>query len=540
MAETDLSLGKDGYFSRAGSRFIPVGVNYSPATSGHQMWQLWPADIIQHDLDTLLSLEFNTVRFFLNWADFEPAAGQWNAEAFSRLEQLLSWCADRNLCAQPTLFTASHGHSATPAWGKGRNFFADATVRDRAIAFAAETARIVAPYHDHLISIDVGHQLSRLSDNLRAAPAIIDHWCRSIRSAIQSTYPAALITCGNSIDTLLHESPWRPADSTWSYQTVHGSMLPSHHPVTFDGLTDPLGQSLLPLYTEMARTSGPVLLQDLATLPTLGVSQQEAFLETVLPACWAAGANGFLWNAMFDGAHPGTIGLLDENGQLKPCFRHFVEFAQSTAELPAPRFAANYIGLYLPKAYCSRDGSSSPSDRSTTSRFLATAHYHLRAGGNEVHLVRGDRPIHPRTRRIFIAGAELDDSEIAALTAWVTAGGHLSWHGPNPEQWNAAYQHLISAVAVDFRTPKEAIVSWAGAEWKVEHYPGNIRLEVEPVDAEVLATDQTGFPVVLRHRLGNGTVICALPQIDHAVSSSNLARRDRDRCTQWYRAMVAQ
>jgi hypothetical protein len=543
MAETGLTLGKDGYFSRAGSRFVPVGVNYWPAAAGEEMWARFPADVIQHDLDRLVSLELNAVRFFLRWSDFEPAAGEWNAGAFSRLEQMVGWCAERNLCAQPTLFSRGNHQSATPAWGRGRNFFMDPIVRDRAFAYAAEVARVIGSFHEHLLGVDVGHQMSRWPDNLRTGGTAIDSWCQSMRASIRSTYPSAMVICGNGVDSLLRDTPWRPGDSAWSYQTVHGSLVPADHAVGFDGLTDPLGQSLLPLYTEMARTFGPVMLQNIATLPTMGVRQQESYLQAVLPACWDAGGNGFLWSALFDSSgsqHAAGMGLLDGAGEVKGAFRYFVEFAQGAAEMAQPRFAANYVGLYLPKQYCAREGGAADFDRNMTSRFLATANYHLLSAGNEVHLVRGDRPIHARARRIFIASCDLEDGEVASLTAWVEAGGRLSWHGPIPGRWNAAYQQLLGAAAVDFRTAREAIVSWAGADWKISDYPQNIRLEVEPVEAEVIASDVSGFPVVMRHRVGKGMVTWALPQVDHAVSRPELSRKDRDRCTAWYRAMVAQ
>ena len=84
------SLSEDGYFLQNGSRFVAVGVNYWPASSGQshlfflisyhfnctskyssrisvlisytgvQLWNFWPEAEIQHDLDVIKGLGFNT------------------------------------------------------------------------------------------------------------------------------------------------------------------------------------------------------------------------------------------------------------------------------------------------------------------------------------------------------------------------------------------------------------------------------------------------------------------------------------------------
>ena len=37
-----LVLDPNGYFVRGGARFVPVGVNYWPASCGVELWQRWP------------------------------------------------------------------------------------------------------------------------------------------------------------------------------------------------------------------------------------------------------------------------------------------------------------------------------------------------------------------------------------------------------------------------------------------------------------------------------------------------------------------
>ena len=99
-----LTLDADGYYAQDGERMIPVGVNYWPASCGVEMWEDWPAEEIQHDLDVLVELGLNCIRFFLRWQDFEPQPGVYQAVMFDRLVRFLGWCADRGLYAQPSLF----------------------------------------------------------------------------------------------------------------------------------------------------------------------------------------------------------------------------------------------------------------------------------------------------------------------------------------------------------------------------------------------------------------------------------------------------
>src|SRR5438094_6159990 len=99
-----LTLDADVYFSRDGARLVPMGVNYWPGSCGVEMWRAWPHAEIQHDLDVVIQLRLNSVRFFLRWQDFEPEAGQYAEVMFQRLEQFLGWCLERNLLAQPSLF----------------------------------------------------------------------------------------------------------------------------------------------------------------------------------------------------------------------------------------------------------------------------------------------------------------------------------------------------------------------------------------------------------------------------------------------------
>ena len=154
------------------------------------------------------------------------------------------------------------------------------------------------------------------------------------------------------------------------YYSMHGYPVPTWHPIAFDGMTDPLCQSLLPFYTKVARSFGPVMLQEFGTIVTFGKRQQDEYLRAVLPACWWAGANGFLWWCLRDitaPVHPyiknsfeGTLGLVDEHDRVKPGLEYFIEFAQSLPDLAEPQKGGWMVGLYWPRQFYLRDNPQNP------------------------------------------------------------------------------------------------------------------------------------------------------------------------------------
>lgn len=543
MNSPGLTLAPDGYFYRESERFVPIGANYWPASCGVHMWQAWPIDEIQGDLNLLASLGLNCIRFFLRWEDFEPAAGEYDSAMFERLNDLLIWCAERGIYAQPTLF-APHASGPGPAWKDRQNFFTDHAMRQRAVDFAFTTARVLAPHHGCLAGVDVGHNLSRLPDSRAAGIDSINAWCRDVTSAINSGYRESLVVCGNGIDQVAGATGWRMGDLPGcDFLAMHGSTFPRDHPVASDGLTDPLAHTLLPLYTELARSFGPVMVQDMGIAPNAGIRQQDIYLRAVLPLCWNAGANGFLWGAFRNAAGRSPIdqgvGLIDDLGMVKPGLHYFVDFAHALPETLRPRISPGYIGLYLPRNfYACREAVAGESDPQGVCRSLCVANYFLRSLGHETRIVRGDRPISPRTRTIVIGAPTLDEEEIRALCVWVEAGGKLIWHGPDPLHWGEAYEELLGAQAVDFRAPRDALLKWAGQEWRLSAFPRDIRLEIDAGRATVHAVDEEGMPLVLRHGIGRGHVTFALAQVEESISRNARGRSERDRWRKWYHAML--
>jgi hypothetical protein len=546
-----LILDEKGYFSLAGRRVVPIGVNYWPASCGVEMWPRWPAAEIQHDLDVIQSLGLNTIRFFLRWQDFEPEAGQYDPAMFERLEQILGWCSQREIFAQPSLFVGwMSGGIFHPPWREGRNLFADPFMVERATVFAQKAAAVIAPFHAHLLGIDLGNELDCLPDSQEAPPGTIIHWCRTISQAIRSEYPACLIVSGTSENPSAGDSGWRLGQQPGTdFYSVHGYPVPGWHPVDFDGMTDPFCQSFLPIYTKLTRAFGPVLVQEFGTLVTFGEQQQDPYLRAVLPASWEAGANGFLWWCLRDitaRVHPyvkgrveSTLGLVDGQDHVKPGLEYVVEFARSLPDRATPDTARGDVGLYFPRHFYLRENPLNPGNvPHQLCRWLLVAHFLLEQLGHTVRIVRGDQPLDSTLHTMVIPGARLGSDEAEALEAWVSAGNKLIWHGQDSHSWGQEYIRLLGARPVDYRPARPVEVTAFGDAWTFAGYPRGIRVEVVPETATIIARDEQHLPLVLTNRVGQGVINYALPLVEEAIASVAGDRGLRDRWQAWYRHMM--
>lgn len=537
-----------GYFQRDGERFVPMGVNYWPASCGVEMWQAWPEREISQDLSLVRRLRLNTVRFFLRWQDFEPAAGRYAGAMFRRLDQMLQWCAAEGIAAQPSLFVGwMSGGIFYPNWVTPGEMFRDRTLRQRAVAFAAQAAAVCSRHADTVLAVDQGNELCCLPDSARAMPAEVAAWCGEVSQAIRRAFPSAVIISGNDQGQICADNGWRlGAQPGCDCHSMHGYPYSGWHSVRFDGMTDPLAQSLLPFYLKCARAFGPVMLQEFGTLATADAPACSRYLRGMLPNAAAAGANGFLWWCLRDiGArgHPyqknafeGGMGLVDARGRIKSGAQAFLDFARGKPGRKPPAPAA---WVYWPKEYYARDNPLNPGNEPrSSSRRMALAHFGLQSAGLQVGVARWDQLPTPRAGAVvYVAGAALTAGEAAALAEWVRGGGRLILSGVSATAWGTEQAQLIGADLGDFRRPAALGVKALGARWDFRHFLGDVCPGVVLRAAQVLASRRR-VPLLLRHRLGKGCVVTSLPaaEDDFALLSDDPGVRSR--WLRWYPAIV--
>jgi len=544
------SLDSAGYFLQQGRRIFPVGVNYWPASAGVELWVRWPQEEILRDLDLVASLGLNTVRFFLRWQEFEPRPGEYDPVMFERLRWLLGQFRSRKLLAHPSLFVGwMSGGMFWPQWRQGRNVFADPYMQERAAAFARHCARQMHEFADCILAMDQGNELCCIPDSSQAPPEEVVRWCGKVNDAIREVWPEVLLISGNENNQVINDTGWRLGQQPGcDLYSMHAYPVPGWHNVAIDGLCDPLTQSLLPLYTQCARAFGPVMVQEFATILTCDRTRCESYLKAILPACWQAGANGFLWWCLHDvTSHEAPynefgfearLGLVDSSGKVKPAVEYFVEFARTLAQRPAPHNAGESIGLLWPENYYPRgplyNGVNSPEN---TSRGLIMANYFLRTLGHETEIIRGELPIPAHLKTLVIAGCSPTIGQTRKLIDWVRQGGKLLWHGVDPGGFGPDYATLLGAQSADYRAILPEEIELFGQSWPLGLYLRNRALEVVPTSAHVIASVRER-PVVLRHDLGSGKVVYSIPQIEQMVATFSGDRAQRDRWSAWYQGML--
>jgi hypothetical protein len=127
---------------------------------------------------------------------------------------------------------------------------------------------------------------------------------------------------------------------------------------------------------------------------------------------------------------------------------------------------------------------------------------------------------------------------VRTLGEWVRAGGRLIWHGPDPVNWGHECVALLGARPVDYRTPRPSVVQWGGETWRLAHHPRDMRLQVVPGEATVLAYDEEGLPAVLTNHVGRGKIVYALPVAEEEAALVAGERAARDRWQRWYAAAL--
>jgi hypothetical protein len=392
---------------------------------------------------------------------------------------------------------------------------------------------LCAEYADDVLAIDLGNELSCLPDSAAASPAEVLRWIGDVTAAVRRAAPGALIVSGCDQSQINTDSGWRfGAQPGCDFYSMHSYPFPRWHTVRFDGMGDPLGRSLLPFYVKCARAFGPVLVQEFGTLLTAGRLECDRYLQHVLPACAAAGANGYLWWCLRDIAavtHPynkngfeGSLGLVGSDGCVKPGLEFFPEFARSHVGSAAPR---ERVGLVWPEHYYDRDAPENPGNKpAILSRLLALSHHALESIRRDVVVVRSEAlPAPESVDYLVIAGASLTILEVRRLRAWVELGGHLLWHGPDPLNWGTDMVALLGAAPIDFGARVEVSVSAGKRSWKLGAFPRDTFLRIELRGAHMRIAAPAGRAFVFEHRIGSGSVTTCLALPECAGDSSALA-----------------
>ena len=351
-----------------------LGVNYWPARTAMGWWPRFDTGEVGRDFRLIGEAGMDSVRLFLRWEDFQPAAGSVDHDMLRRLVVVADTAARAGVGIMPTLFTGHmSGVNWLPAWALGpgtrdqrfrtvtagkvvegtapRNWFTDPEVAAAQALMATEVASALAG-HPALLAWDLGNENS----NVVRAPSLgsAQRWLATMTSAIRRADAAAPITIGLHMEDLeedRHLGP-REAAEACDFLTMHGYPIYARWA---RGATDEL---LVPFLARITRWLGsgkdvwftefglPTAADDNADPMLVGENAAARYTGAVLDGLREAGCIGAmlwcfadydaaLWSQppLDEAAHERSFGLWRANGSPKPVA------AEITAHAGQPRLA---------------------------------------------------------------------------------------------------------------------------------------------------------------------------------------------------------
>jgi endo-1,4-beta-mannosidase len=218
-----------------------LGVNYWPSRSAMAMWQRFDAGEIREDLARIAALGLDTVRFFLRWDDFQPAADTMDTVMLERLETVVNLAHDAGLRVMPTLFCGHmSGVNWLPAWtlerttphGRFRTITRDGespygigdfytgALLDAQVLFARTVGERLRA-HPAIVAWDLGNEFSNLREPTSEFAAA--EWSRRLTAALRETSQLP-VTAGTHGEDLTRDRNIRFASlcAPYAFATMHG------------------------------------------------------------------------------------------------------------------------------------------------------------------------------------------------------------------------------------------------------------------------------------------------------------------------------
>lgn len=220
-----------------------LGINYWPVTSAMYWWRCFDAEEVVSDFARIREAEFDSVRIFLLWEDFQPAPDRVADEALTRLTRVADIAAENSLSLLVTLFTGHmSGANWIPQWAletvdeaarfhvisggrvvraKLKNWYSNQGVM-RAQALLAREVAMALKGHPALWAYDLGNENSNCVLPPSSKQAMV--WLEAMTTAIRSIDPSRPITLGLHMEDLEEDRNLGPREAArvCDFLCMHG------------------------------------------------------------------------------------------------------------------------------------------------------------------------------------------------------------------------------------------------------------------------------------------------------------------------------
>jgi beta-galactosidase len=368
---------RGNYFESNGHPFLSIGAHWAPARTGLGWPVEWDEADLEADFAKMADLGFNTVRFDLFWAWFEPRPGDYNPEAFRQLDAFIRLAHRYDIYLHPALFIGGEVGEAfwDLPWRQGRHPHADPEMlrlqTDHAAGFARRCQAEAS-----ILAWDLTDEppFWIVADQTTDAMAI--NWTRLVAGAFRRHDPAHLLCVGTSMEDINH-GPFRPDNlaAEVDFFSVHPYSI-----YTFDRFPDPMlserGTYAGAFETTLSLGAGrPVMIHEFgASSAQYDPERIAAFDRVTLFSGLAAGACGFLPWCYTDAApelyrrvpylrapHETQFGLTTWDRQDRPRGRVLREFSRLLGQLDLTgiRSAPAEAALIVPHEWAKPQGDMS-------------------------------------------------------------------------------------------------------------------------------------------------------------------------------------
>lgn len=508
---------QDGRLYHAGQPFFSVGFNYHPSATGCQYWTEWDAAQIDADLRQMAEYGFNTIRFFIFWADFEPAPGEYDITKLERLHKFVSIVRRHGLYCIPALLTIwMNGQLFDLGWRKGRDLWTDADMVAREVAYVhriAETLRDL----DNILAYDLGDEVIHVDFSVAQSLSreAVATWQQTLADTIRTAAPGVLVLQGNEASAVVGQHAFRPDNSSaLDLLAIHG--FPVWSPFAIESISSYKASNYLSFLVRFTSAYGLAFVDEMGCY---GGDEQTAndYLRIVTHSILANGASGAIvwcWQDFTTTDKPYAlrpserfVGLLDSAGNPKSTFVSFQSFAQqATREWAHVRIPSAPIGVYIPDQY-NPSGENYLHVSVSSAPALFYAYLLLKRAHLPFEFTRGSFEryqlvICPSMQHITLREQE-------ALARYVAQGGNLYYstadylHGFGGEE-------LFGIQLKDFTLASrdQDEFTWMGMTYPIIWAEADGRPVQIPVirssAASVLASFPNGAPALTRHTYGQG------------------------------------
>lgn len=558
------------YFAQGDMRFMPIGAHWVPAKTGLHWAIEWNETDIEADFVKMQALGFNTMRFDLFWAWFEPYPGIYNPEAFHQFDFFIHLAHKYEIYLHPAFFIGGEVGEAfwDVSWRQGRHPHSDAEMLRLQTDHAAEFARRYRG-ETAILAWDLTDEPPYwiVADQTTDAMAI--NWTRLIAGAVRRYDPGHVLCVGTSMEDV-HHGPFRPDNLAGEvdFFSVHPYSI-----YTLDRFPDPMlserGTYGGAFQTAFSMGAGkPTMIHEFGASSAQYSPERIAHFDRVtLYSGLAAGACGFLPWCYTDAApklfkqtpylrapHETQFGLTTWDRQNRPRGDVLYEFSKLLAHMDFDGIqpALGEAALIIPHEWAKPHGDFSRLGLSAKSGAMPYSSVQDRFETDEANVwitrallntfilarragLKADMPreyTNWQSRPMLLLPSPLTSTERNLVHVHTTFWDEVREYVKNG---GLAYVSLCADVAIpemsDLFGAKLAdhvaasnvtltfIQPWGGiSAGSVFHYQADIShpqlwsATLDLTDGQVVAVDQDGRPALVAHNYGKGkTLLCTYP-----------------------------